>query len=119
MSDRKYSLSEAAVAFGAMLVGIPAMLVALTLVFLPIDLAWSYLRATAWNWFLVPYLHVPPMNMWLMFAISLIIRTMQRTDRALKDEVYKAALWKDMITGYLVEGYLFFLLFVIHHWILK
>lgn len=74
-SDEKYSLPEA----GLMLAGVPvAFVVVVFLIGLPLGLLSAWIRATIWNWFAVPYLHLPHISVWVDVCNWLVYQSILR-----------------------------------------
>jgi hypothetical protein len=85
-AKQRYSLGEAAACF--VLGGIMSAIL-LVLVIVPVGLFVAWVRATIWNWFAVPYLHLPHISVWLMYAVTLFAATLTGgRARTMKKELY-------------------------------
>lgn len=116
MPKEKYSLGEAAAVFG--FTGIIGVVV-IFLIGVPIGLLSAWIRSTIWNWFAVPYLHLPHIGVWLMFVIGLFAAMFMPTFPSLKKEVKENDTWKETIYLWAGDFLSFFLAWIIHIWILK
>lgn len=36
---------------------------------------WTYVQVRLWDWFVVPYLHLPHLTFWVMYGLNLFIST--------------------------------------------
>jgi hypothetical protein len=121
MSDKKYTLWEAMAVFA---VAVPVVLLTVgvvTVISLPFSILVAWVRVQLWNWFAVPYLHLPPIPIWAMFGLSVFISTFVPTKSKLKDAPQPD--WKDEgkalmfnVFGWLIAlglGY------AIHTWLLR
>ena len=121
MSDKKYTLWEAA---GLFVVGVPVVLLTvavLAVIGLPFSILLAWIRVQLWNWFAVPYLHLPPIPLWAMFGLSVFIGTFISTKATVKDAPKPD--WKDEGKALLfnVFGWLIALGigYAIHTWFLR
>lgn len=92
---------------------------AVILAFVPVDLALAWLRVQVWNWFLVPYLHAPVMNIWLMFALIFFVSMWRKSPRDLRKDLYEESLAHTFVWGILTDLIAFGICFCVHHWFLK
>lgn len=114
MSEKKFSFTEA-------LFVLPGSVIAFLgvyIIFLPIGLLVAYIRTKLWDWFVVPYFHLPHVSVWVMFGISILLATFNYVDNNKKNEDNKqnfinALLWYVLQLVALGIGY------VIHHWIVR
>lgn len=111
----KYTLVGA----GAVFLGVPAIVLLMFVVSLPFALFFAWVKSEIWNWFAIPYFHLPRIGTWLMFMISMFISCFATDTRGLKEEYYAQTIWTALWGR--VTGYLLILLeaYCIHHWILK
>ena len=44
--------------------------------FLPLGLISAWMSVKMWDWFAVPYFHLPHISVWLMFVVGMFISTL-------------------------------------------
>ena|ERR1700677_737200 len=96
MSDKKYTFWEAVFILPLSAVFIAFIMVAT----LPFSMLTAWARVKLWNWFVVPYLHLPPIPFWAMFALGIFAATFRGTK--LKESDYKPEI-KDYVTWFAAD----------------
>lgn len=111
----EYTLTEAGLVLG----GLPVVLVLFTFgLGVPIGLLNAWIRELVWNWF-APYIGLPQVSLWVMFALGLIWALFVPTFPSLKKDHYEGG-WANRIFNSILGNVLTLLVAsVVHHWILK
>lgn len=112
---KKYTLLESGAIFGLLGVAMPLLIIA----FIPLYLMTAWMRSVMWSWFAVPYLHLPPVDIWPMFGIGLLVSAFSVKIPSLKKEMYDSGLGSRIASALIGEWVVFGLAYAIHHWILK
>ena len=112
----KYTLGEAALIFiaGPILMGLVAFLLVL-----PMALFDAWIASIVWNWFAVPYFHLPTIHVWLMLMVAIFVGFFRGSYPALKDEFLRSKGWNAIWPTYVAKGLLFGIAWMTHLWILK
>jgi len=90
------------------------------ILFIPLGLISAWMRVKMWDWFAVPYFHLPHISVWLMFVVGMFISTfLVGQTPTLKKEFYDAGPVARVIVPIGVQWMAFFTAYLIHIWILK
>jgi hypothetical protein len=90
------------------------------LLFLPLGLLMAWMRVKMWDWFMVPYFHLPHISVWLMFALVIFVTSITyNANPDLKDDHYKASAGTRIFMPFAVQALGFLIAYLIHLWILK
>lgn len=105
-SEDKFILGEAALVFG---LSVP-ITVAVFITFLPGAILLTYIRIQLWDWFAIPYLHLPMIPFWAMFGLTTFAGTFYYASAPVSD--YKPTMKQNvtvMVTNvkiiHLTKGY--------------
>jgi hypothetical protein len=81
MPEEKYTLVESffIFLFGG-IIGSGAI-VLITIAMLPLLLLSAWIRWILWQWFAVPFLHLPMLSYWAVVGLCLLIHTFSHTDQ--------------------------------------
>ena len=115
MEKDKYSLAEA----GLILAGLPALFVAAVVAMIPLALLVAWMRMKIWDWFMVPYFHLPHISVLLMYAIGLFIASFRAGTRSLKNEYYATGFFSNLCGEFAVTWVGFGIAYALHVWWLK
>ena len=111
----KYSLAEA----GLILAGLPALFVAVCAATIPLGILAAWMRVKMWDWFMVPYFHLPHIGVPLMYAIGLFIVSFRAGTRSLKNEYYATGFFSNGCSEFVVSWVGFGIAYALHVWWLK
>ena len=116
-------MSETKLTFGEWLLTIAIaapVLLFIMLLAIPIGLFTTWARLKLWEWFAVPYLHLPDLSFWTMYGLTVLIGTFYYAKVKVSDYT---PTWKDNLTtlGANVGGWFLSLGigYVVHTYILK
>lgn len=102
----------------ALMVIAPVLSSVVVIALIPLMLLTAWMRVKMWDWFAVPYLHLPHVSVWLMLAIGIFLSTFNTDAPALKDEYYASKAGARFIGQLLITSIGFGLAWAIHAWIL-
>lgn len=92
MADNDDSLFEIVAKFvGVIVIGI-LVFGAIMVATFPLALMCAWARVKLWDWFAVPYLHVPHVSIWVMYGLGLIANSFYYVRDAGKEEKNKSVL---------------------------
>jgi hypothetical protein len=104
---------------GAVLIGGTAGIV-IYVVFLPLGLLMAWMRVKMWDWFIVPYFHLPHVSVWLMYGIVILFTSIAyNPNPELKNDLYKASQAARIAMPFAVQFMGFLVAYLIHVWALK
>jgi hypothetical protein len=90
------------------------------ILFLPLALLTAWMRVKMWDWFVVPYFHLPHIAVWVMFGLGIFISSIfYNYNPELKDDHYKASIGLRIATPIAMQWLGFLIAYLIHIWILK
>jgi hypothetical protein len=90
----------------------------LVLCTIPLALIGAWARMKMWDWFIVPYFHLPHVSLWLMYALGLFVgmwHTSASSDddnKKKKNAFVTIAAWNFLQLFTMLMGY------IVHRWIL-
>ena len=93
MAEKQKRLSDLV---GALLIGLGTLVgtpFVVLITTLPLGMLDAWIRLFLWRWYAVPYLHLPSLAFWQMFALGLVLRVFKSSDRALKDDHYAGGMF--------------------------
>lgn len=112
---KKYTLGEIAAYIGV----VPMVFGAIAIATLPLGLATAWMRSTVWNWFGVPYLHLPTVGVLPMFAIECLLSLFRARSRELKGEFYAKPAWRELIVSFISDCLQFGFCVLVHLWLAR
>lgn len=104
---------------GLMVAGLPTLLAVIIIGLLPLALLAAWMRVRMWNWFIVPYFHLPRIGVLLMYVIGLFLSTFRGGTRSLKDEYYANTFLSNWFSEFCVAWVVFGMAYVVHLYWLK
>ena len=112
--SKQYTAAE----WVAVMVAAPMASALVVIGLIPLMLLVAWMRVKMWEWFAVPYFHLPRVSVWLMLAVGLFMSTFQPSFPTLKEDHYAANAIVRFANSALIALTLFSLAWAIHNWVL-
>lgn len=109
----KYSLVEAALVF----VLAAFAMAGIVILSIPLDLLTAWVRVQLWDWFAVPYLHLPHLSVWVMWGLGLLAFTFRCLNKSGSDDKSKSKVWVNIAVVPFCHLVALGVGFVIHHFV--
>jgi len=78
--EKKYTLLESFLIFVFSGVAVGVIIPLMVVVTFPLTMLTAWIRWTLWNWFAVPYLHVPAVPYWAVVGLGFLVSSFAHTN---------------------------------------
>lgn len=112
--EKKLTVTEALFVFPAAVVVVAGLFVLM----LPFTVLSAWIRLQVWEWFAVPYLHLPHLTLWSMFGVGVLIGLFRTHEWNRDDKKSTSSIFSNMAIELSLEFMALGVGYAVYHWIL-